>query len=566
MTSLNPDIVAEIEPCLDHAEICSLIFLLFDHEETALQHIQQEIQSRRKHIQVLDSALYKPAQKFHEGVLAKWARHAHKDHHWQEKLLEALLIIKNYQIIRLLGQSKDKLDSKYLPNQVNTSHHVDLVRKTLFLLLEDLSNEQWNQIMMNLTTVASNNQISIPSTCFEIRECFLVFLMTRKLLQLKTKQCRMDFVNIRSALKCANLYYWSNQLENLENHINRVEMYHEEDNAKEKDIDGCNLPRFKLDSNQGTILIFNMEDYQAVMGDRPLTKREASQLDCEKLESTFTLLRFNVVKKKNCPSAQVLSEIRNSLKEFCKNAKQEKVERCFIVAILAHGVKDGLLGIDGKLIEWEDIRKEMRSVDTVGLPRVLVIQACKGNSQVVKGKGKLVVVEDGPSSDNNTYPSNLRDLFEFSSSVSGFAAFRSPTRGSLFIQSFCKNILLHGRKHEAKELLTLINIDCDKLNLGCNGKSVQSTCELTVSSTKALFLEVPDENIHRAKELVREWDQLNKKQEPKETIKTERSCCSVKKTKHERSENCRRKCDPNKEQDDPFLKELIKKLMSMEGK
>lgn len=39
------------------------------------------------------------------------------------------------------------------------------------------------------------------------------------------------------------------------------------------------------------------------------------------------------------------------------------------------------MGIDGHKVEWDEIRKALRSPETVGLPRLLVIQACKGVAQ-----------------------------------------------------------------------------------------------------------------------------------------------------------------------------------------
>ncbi|KAK3914909.1 Caspase-8 [Frankliniella fusca] len=538
MTSISVFDIAKVEPRLDPSEICSLIFLLYDHEEIALQHIQREILLTKNHLQVLDSTLFKPAESYHGGALAQWARDSkNKDEFWQDKVLEALLIIKNYQVIRLLGQSKENLELKYLPKQVHTHYQVDLVRKALYLMMEDLSNQEWSLLLDYLIEDETNDLKSIPPMFWETREYVLTFLMSRKVLQTKNEKRKMDFVKLRSALKNANLCHWSEKLKSLEDLMNRVQKDIEEDDSREchsgretaeticrflrtSSLDlstpAClafSLPRFKLDpANQGTILIFNMEGYN----DAKHSRRNGSKVDRDRLKDTFELLNFNVVCYDDLPSKEVCRKIQNHLKEFCLSAKQKKVERCFIVAILAHGQEDGLIGTDECVIEWKAIRQELRSANTVGLPRMLLIQACKGNSQATK---ILEVVEDGPAN-SKIVTGNLKDLYEFSSSVPGFAAFRSPTFGSFFIHSFCKYLLLRGKYDDVQMLAAHVNRDFDNYDLKTtDGHPVELTSDLSVAPTKKLYLELPKENELKAKNLLSEWKTIMEKQVPQEKKK-----------------------------------------------
>lgn len=505
---IDPDVVARIEPRLDQTDICSCIFLLFDNVDTALQHICQEIQSSRRYRPVLDSALFRAGESYHDGALARWARSCVKtEPHWQDKLLEALLIIKNYSIIRALGKRKEDLDLKYLPLQLNSSCHVDLVRKTLYLMIEDLNKQEWDQLQQILVNEAIKQNISVLPMYGSVPECLILFLMSRGLLKIKQEDVKMDFQLLRSCLKGMDLYSWSQHIEAIENLINRNNVLQTD---HEKEYNTTVLPRFNLDpQNPGTILIFNLVQYEdkAMGSGKPLTKRMGSDLDCEKLRDTFCLLGFSVLPPVHDPTSEEITKTINlSLKEFCKKTKEERKKRCFVVSILAHGDKDGVFGTDGKLVTWESIRAELRSSDTQGLPRLLLVQACKGISRVTKASEKLEVVEDGPSS-NAGSAGNLRDLFEFSASVSGFAAYRHTKYGSFFIHSFCKQILLFGRDLSLHLISPLINKDFEDQHLSYQGQSVYMTSELNTTSSKTLYLGVPESKDSEAKALVWKWEE-----------------------------------------------------------
>lgn len=139
----------------------------------------------------------------------------------------------------------------------------------------------------------------------------------------------------------------------------------------------------------------------------PLTNREGSNVDEERLLCTFDLLGFKNVKVRNPKSEEIIPKIRESLIQFCSEAKKNKLERCFAISILAHGDKgtncvlnfyctscisfsnilvylffsDGFYCSNGNLVTWDSIRAELRHPDTNGLARLLLIQACKGLSQ-----------------------------------------------------------------------------------------------------------------------------------------------------------------------------------------
>lgn len=62
-------------------------------------------------------------------------------------------------------------------------------------------------------------------------------------------------------------------------------------------------------------------------------------MDKKRLQGTFNLLGFESIVVPNPKAEEIISIIRVSLEKFCLEAKKSKQERCFAVAILAHGDK-----------------------------------------------------------------------------------------------------------------------------------------------------------------------------------------------------------------------------------
>lgn len=49
------------------------------------------------------------------------------------------------------------------------------------------------------------------------------------------------------------------------------------------------------------------------------------------------MLGFNVMIYNNPSSPEIIRKLKENLKLFCTEARKNKAERCFVVAILAHG-------------------------------------------------------------------------------------------------------------------------------------------------------------------------------------------------------------------------------------
>ncbi|XP_034256243.1 caspase-8-like [Thrips palmi] len=507
---LSPEKVAQIELRMDPLEVYGCIFLLYDTVDMALQDICTEIHTCRRYLPVLDSVLFNGGV-FHEGPLVKWSKSLlAKGINWSDRLLEALMIIKEFWIIKFLDANQRDLELRFLPQQANTSCHVDLIRKVLYLMVDDLSKDDWNDL--RLLIIEETKLQSVPAKYTEIPECLLLILMSRNFIQLKKKDQRVNLSLLFSCLKRLGKDYWAHQLKSIENAVNGEQPGISVENGVEN-VAWRKAPsvRFNLDpENPGTILIFNIVDYgkEVVNGNGiSLGVRNGSHVDVDRLQNTFELLGFQRSVIPDPTAEDIILIIRENLAKFCSEAKKSKKERCFAVAILAHGDKDGVYCTKGNLLTWDAIRAELRHPDTKGLARLLLNQACKGNSQATKPDN---IEEDGVGSESDSVSKNLKDIFELSSSVSGFAAYRDIVHGSFFIRSFCKHILQFGSDCDLNQITTLINKDLDSKKVECSGVLVSMTAELIVTPKKLLYLGVPQKEKLKADALVQVWEHVEK--------------------------------------------------------
>lgn len=96
-------------------------------------------------------------------------------------------IVLNLQCIqKILGKNQKDLELIFSPSQINKSYHVNLVRKVLFLMVEDLSIAQWNQLQKRMIDEARYIGIEVPSEYCNVQESFLLFLLSRNVLKTKT--------------------------------------------------------------------------------------------------------------------------------------------------------------------------------------------------------------------------------------------------------------------------------------------------------------------------------------------------------------------------------------------
>lgn len=114
-----------------------MAFLLYDEVECVLQSLM--IAEKTRLSGSLNTA----------DFLSAWVR-VQKDGIWENKLLEALCIIQNYQMLQKLGCSVDDEKARFLPHSPESSLFVNCVRKALYHVCESLDSEGLNELLRRI--------------------------------------------------------------------------------------------------------------------------------------------------------------------------------------------------------------------------------------------------------------------------------------------------------------------------------------------------------------------------------------------------------------------------------
>lgn len=81
------------------------------------------------------------------NILINWYQLNKSNVNAEDMLLEAFSIIQNFCIIRELGQDKNVMKARFLPTTKNISLFINKLRKTLFLICEDLTQVNVKKIL-----------------------------------------------------------------------------------------------------------------------------------------------------------------------------------------------------------------------------------------------------------------------------------------------------------------------------------------------------------------------------------------------------------------------------------
>ena len=168
-----------------------------------------------------------------------------------------------------------------------------------------------------------------------------------------------------------------------------------------------------------------------------------------KLAQLFrTPLGFDVM----CKNDLTASNMYDELESYRKRNHTEF--DAFACCILSHGKLGAVYGVDGMPIAISDLQGLFTGVkcqSLAGKPKIFIINACQGGSKQI---GVTPVVQDGPTSDTEQIPNDC-DFLTCSSTVPGYASFRTPEKGSWFIITFEAVMKKH---HATVDMLNIIGM------------------------------------------------------------------------------------------------------------
>lgn len=379
------------------------MFLLYDKAHLALQELELICNRSQK------------------SLIYNWAVHELKtDQNWQRKLIEALTIIQNYEILTYYGFNKAELKTYYLPHQYFTSVYVNKTRKAIYSVCEKLTIDLSNKFLNRVKDDFKRKQLTFRQYNVEYMEMY--FLYWEMIDYVK----RNDFSNIKAIFKTvensdkiceifdfiskANLK--SNNLKSEENGQNYndsqiahcsqteptnsfiVDKKNHKTNSDGVKIHYCENERYIMNAEApGICLIINQKtfyreflkkQYENDLPDDPnveFEEREGTDKDKDRLIRTFTDFGFKVIVFNNLTHFDMRIKIEETVKSI-------KDECSLFVCILSHGDRDIVYGVNSCKMRVTEIQQIMCKSNRKCLenkPKVLILQSCQG-TQCQKSK------------------------------------------------------------------------------------------------------------------------------------------------------------------------------------
>lgn len=192
------------------------------------------------------------------------------------------------------------------------------------------------------------------------------------------------------------------------------------------------LECYKMSSDpKGLFYIINNDRFK----DNTLN-RNGSKKDMKDLLDLFSDLNFACDKKENANAM----DMKLALWGFSQMELLAKCD-CCVVAILTHGKsKNGLMGVDGNVVNLEDLLAFFNAGNCqalVGKPKLFIIQACRDESQQESCEQSVI----------------RSDVVIAYSTSPGTVSHRDPTEGSIFIQEIVRVFSEYSKHMSVTDML-----------------------------------------------------------------------------------------------------------------
>ncbi|KAM5255319.1 caspase-2 isoform 2-T2 [Ctenodactylus gundi] len=113
-------------------------------------------------------------------------------------------------------------------------------------------------------------------------------------------------------------------------------------------------------------------------GEKDLEFRSGGDVDHSTLVTLFKLLGYDI----HVLHDQTAQEMQEKLQNFSQLPAHRVLDSC-IIALLSHGVEGGIYGVDGKLLQLQEVFRLFDNANCPSLqnkPKMFFIQACRGGA------------------------------------------------------------------------------------------------------------------------------------------------------------------------------------------
>ncbi|XP_068629516.1 caspase-8 [Battus philenor] len=519
MCTINLEVIQEVQKDIDSYDMISLVFLLYEVPDTALQRL------------LVHQRICKDSDM---NLLYDWALNAQSRPTWKYEFIEALTICRLYNVIRKLGFDVSNVKDHYLPNNINVSVYVNLIKKALYKLCENMKSDNLQRLKKSLLTY------DIDTSEYESCELILLDLMSHKFItvgqsnihgksvlenkcQVETlikiienmpglKKIAVEIKNVANIINNETSSYPSqldstpgvskkdNDKPKLEDKFDEsfVDIFQMLETLNKQDPPTLNL---KSDTKQitrdaypiknkeriGVCCIINQEEFhpskdsiESESQTHTLENRLGSTIDQLSLERTMSSLNFKIRSCCNVGHREMIQFIKDVIhNDVCPD------DSVFMLCILSHGIRGHVYAADSVKVKVEDIQNLLDSNEARclrGIPKVLILQAC----QVDEHRYTTHLVADGPS---ENYFLKKSDFLIYWATAPENEAYRDEQKGSIFIQSLCYSI---GRKAKEEHLYDIFTKVTNIVSHICNKLQRAQVPIFESTLRKKLFLHIPE--------------------------------------------------------------------------
>ncbi|CAH2086019.1 unnamed protein product [Euphydryas editha] len=487
INSINLDAISEIQNEVEPYDMISLVFLLYDTPDTALQKL------------ICYERISRDVDKNNMNLLYDWAVYMQNPHNprttWKYKFLEALTICRFYNIIRKLGFDVSKVKKHYLPENVHVKVYIDPIKKALYKICEKMTFEY----LLKFKRTLNSYKIDVS----EHNNCEIIFLelMSKKFIKLgqydndtKKYSNHYDiedlarvFQNISHFKEHAKLLREIQDQINCSSSLDHLEPMNTESTKHKSSLNSYNIQgekhtegfddifqqlnrlhfedepirSLKSDTNKlrtdayplknrnriGVCCIINQEVFHSSKDSIQQSDRLGSTLDLIALDETMTALKFDVKSKSNLNNKEVFQFIKKVITEYVHTD-----DSVFMLCIMSHGVRGHVYAADSTKIKVDNILSLLDSDEASklrGMPKVLILQTCQDQPEPEIKSIKV----DAPKSE--LYLKKLHFLI-FWAAAPEYKAYRYEDKGSIFIQCLCGLIKKRAEYEHLSDIFTKV--------------------------------------------------------------------------------------------------------------
>ncbi|KAL0113490.1 hypothetical protein PUN28_012562 [Cardiocondyla obscurior] len=421
-TVININILRQIEDDLDIDEKISILFLITDNYTNGFNEIFGLLQTRTEN----------------PYIIVDYVKN-HPDN-WKEKVLEALCILNNREVIKKLRISFKSLDLQYVPRFPSYSKSINVVMKCLYKLCE-LLDENEQKLLLNCVKSENSNYEPLLDNV-EYLELHLLYWMQIGYITIskdKLHNAKRLLKHLKEMFEDGHLKIICLELEELENNLYVDNLRTVETNDKNylqlSSPEKLSLSKKHIDKriiNNGLCIIINQKYFG-----KEYETRCGTEADCSNLHETFKTFGFKVEIFHNLKKGEILETIKNISKNYGNKYD------CLFLCILSHGYEGGIISSDEKKVSLDIIEKAVCCMELIDVIKIVIIQACQGKTQ-----GSNCLATDGLPNPTASIEDTHRfeNFYMFMSTMQGFLSIRDKEKGSWFIQKVCKVIQTYGNE------------------------------------------------------------------------------------------------------------------------